>query len=130
MPTLSRSIRTGLAVTAVLTLSLPADASTSRVSFKRGTSSATLSGRFRTVDDMNTYLLKVKDGQTIKITASAKVSVFVVDPNGDDATDADLSCNSKKIIDETFAGDYEVQVSPCLKYDNPLGSYKVTLAVV
>lgn len=124
-----RSIQVVVAALAVTALASPAYGAISRISFKKGTSSATVSGRFKTIDDEKSYLLRVGDGQTIKITGSAKTSVFVIDPMGDDATDQDLGCNAKKQIDDTISGDYEIQVSPCLKYDNPTGPYKLTVSV-
>jgi hypothetical protein len=124
-----RTLRAVVAGLAVLALATPAYAATSRISFKRGTSSAVVSGRMKTTRSSNTYLLKVQDGQTIRLAATGKVSIFVLDPFGDDATDSDLSCNSAKRIDDTVAGDYEIQVTPCFKYDNPLGPYRLTVSV-
>lgn len=124
-----RRIQVAVVALAVSALATPAYAAVSRISFKKGTSSATVSGRLSNIDDQKSYLLRVADGQTIRITGSAKASVFVLDPYGDDATDQDLGCNSKKRIDDTLAGDYEIQVTPCLKYDNPLGTFKLTVSV-
>lgn len=114
---------------ATINVATPADAAVKRISFARGASQATVSGRWHSADDEQVFLLRVRAGQTIRATGASGTTIFISDPNGDDVTDADASCNSNKSVSPTVAGDYRLYVSPCLKFDPVPMTYRLTVRV-
>jgi hypothetical protein len=106
-----------------------------RVKFATGATSATASGTLKGFKSKRVFLIKVNAGQTlstqqIKSESSTKyISVSIADPNGADATDADASCNSRKEITPTIAGDYKITVFECQKADEWSGKFTLKLTV-
>ncbi len=122
------SVVVAIILTTAMSVSV-ANASVIRVKFKRGAVSATVSGRFANRNSEREYVIAVRRGQKLQVTGSRLVTVFITDPRGDDASDADASCNGRKVVNPTIAGDYRIHVSQCQKVDNNGGAFSITFRV-
>jgi hypothetical protein len=58
-----------------------------------------------------------------------RITIFVKDPNGNDIGDSDASCNNRREISPTEAGDYTIEVVECRKADPWRGRFTFRVAV-
>lgn len=106
-----------------------------RVKFKKGATTATVSGSLRNYKDSKEYVIRVREGQTMTIEQARGasslhyVTLGITDPNGEDATDMEANCNNNKTIENTRAGDYKIRVAECGKADEWRGAYKLKITV-
>src|SRR5436190_1804431 len=104
----------------------PAQTST-RIKFRRGAVHADITGTLNSFKSKRTYLIKVRAGQTLfteQIGASSRpITIYVKDQNGNDVGDSDASCNNRREISPTVAGDYRIEVVECGKADPWRGSF-------
>jgi hypothetical protein len=106
-----------------------------RVNFRRGATEKIIGGKLKNYDDRKVYLIKVRRGQTldteqIKSDASTHyVTVEIAGPAGADVSDSDASCNDRKKIAPTAAGDYRITVYECRKADAWRGAFKLRVSV-
>jgi hypothetical protein len=109
--------------------------STARINFRRGGYSAIVSGSLYSYKSERTYLLRVREGQTIrteqiKPSQSPKyVTIHITDPNGIPVGDSDASCNDRREISPTVPGDYRIRVVECQKADPWKGWFRFKIAV-
>ena len=112
----------------------PATAEASiRVKFAPGAMSAVVNGKLSNYKDQETYLLEVRKGQTLQVEqlypGNQRVTLGITAPNGEDASDMDLSCNNEKTVNPTLAGDYSISVHECMKADEWKGNFKLKITV-
>jgi hypothetical protein len=106
-----------------------------RIYFRRGATAAIVTGNLTGYRDSQKYLLKVRRNQTLQTvqiksdSSSSYITVAVRNPNGDYVGDADASCNNRKEITPTVAGDYVLEVTECRKADAWRGSFRLFVAV-
>ena len=106
-----------------------------RIEFKSGAISAEAKGNLNGYDDKKEFVIKVNAGQTlateqIKADDSLEyVTVAVTDPNGKPVGDSDASCNNRREIAPTAAGDYKIEVVECTKADEWKGSFDLKVSV-
>ncbi len=104
-----------------------------RIKFSRGSVKAKVSGTLNSYRSMRVYVLRVRAGQTLtteQIGSSARrVTIFVKDPNGNDVGDSDASCNNRREISPTEAGDYTIEVVECRKADPWRGGFTFRVTV-
>jgi len=105
--------------------------SAQRVSFKKGGTSAVVTGTLTGYKSKKVFVIKVREGQTIttKQTGGNPISVWIKDPSGEDAGDMDMSCHSEREITPTVAGDYKLEVVECQKADRWKGTFKLRITV-
>jgi len=117
---------------AILTSTANAQAPT-RINFARGATSVVVSGTLKTPRSKKVYLLRVGNSQTLRTEqlgdGSHPISIWIRDPNGDDAGDMDASCHNRYTISPTIRGDYRLTVEGCKKADNWRGSYRFRISV-
>ena len=103
----------------------------SRIKFARGAVSANVTGRLAGYSDTKTYIIKVRAGQTLRTQQTGKnyVTISIKDPNGEDVGDADASCNDRKEVRPTVAGDYTLTVVQCQKADEWRGTFHFRVTV-
>lgn len=108
-------------------------ATPTRIQFARGASSATVTGKLNGFDDEKNYVIAVGKGQSMTVEqvnpADKRVTLGLTAPNGEDASDMDLSCNNKKAVSPTLAGDYSITVHECMKVDEWKGNFKLKVTV-
>lgn len=103
-----------------------------RIKFERGAVSAVVSGRLSGFKSKKVFVIRVRAGQTLRteqIGSLHNITLFIEDPNGDDVTDADASCNNRKEVSPTIAGDYRLTVLECQKADPWRGTYRFRVTV-
>jgi hypothetical protein len=106
-----------------------------RVTFRRGATETTISGKLNNFRDKKVYVIKVLKGQIlqtdqIKSESSARyISVEITSPSGEDVSDRDASCNNLKEVSPTEAGDYTITVYECQKGDRWRGNFKLKVSV-
>ncbi len=106
-----------------------------RIKFPRGATAVKIVGSLNGYKDRQVYLLRVRKGQTIT-TGGARsdsfpdyITVYVKAPNGAYLGDSDASCNSRREISPTVAGDYRIEVVECQKADARRGSFRLSVKV-
>jgi len=128
-------IRTQLCFLAlILVVSSTSFAQTStRIKFRRGAVHAEVSGTLNSFKSKRTYLIKVRAGQSLKTeqigATSRPVTIYIKDPNGNDVGDSDASCNNRREISPTEAGDYRIEVVECQKADPWSGRFTFRVTV-
>jgi hypothetical protein len=102
-----------------------------RIKFKSGTVNSVVSGYLSRYKDSKIFLLKVRGGQTIKTEQVGRnyITIFVKSPSDEDAGDSDASCNNRREITPTEAGDYKITVVQCRKADEWHGSFRFRVTV-
>jgi hypothetical protein len=102
-----------------------------RIKFRRGTYGSVVSGTLRNWNDRRTFVLKVREGQTLKTeqVGNPYITIFVREPSGDIVGDSDASCNDRREITPTVAGDYKIEVVECRKADPWRGRFRFRVTV-
>ena len=103
------------------------------IKFARGASSALVKGTLSGFGSEQVYSIAVRQGQVMRVeqlnSGHQPTSLWLTDPQGEDASDADLSCNNKKRVSPTLAGTYIIRVSECMKADPWKGTYVLKITV-
>lgn len=104
-----------------------------RIKFAKGASSATVTGKLGSFEDEKNYVIAVGKGQSMTVEqvkpGNKRVTLAITAPGGEDASDADLSCNNSKKVSPTVAGDYTIDIRECMKADEWKGSYTLKVTV-
>ena len=112
--------------------SLNLDAQT-RIRFARGATRTDVSGTLNGFRSKRTYVIRVRPGQTLRTQqvggSRRPITISVKDPGGNDVSDADASCNNRKEISPTEAGDYTIEVVECQKADPWRGRFTFRVTV-
>lgn len=107
----------------------------SRIKSGKGATKATVSSELNGFKDQKVYVIKVRQGQTLKTeqvksgNSAHDVTVSIQSPTGAYVGDADASCNNRKEITPTLAGDYVITVVECGKADEWRGKFKLKVTV-
>ncbi len=111
---------------------VPVQAQT-RIKFRRGAASSNVSGTLKSFRGRRVYVIRVREGQTLQTKqvggGSRPITISVRDGNGNDVGDADASCNSRREISPTVAGDYTIEVVECQKSDPWSGRFTFRVTV-
>jgi hypothetical protein len=133
--TMTRTGLIGLLLTAAFTFVAvrDSDAQSTRIKFRRGSVSATASGNLNSFRSKRVYVIRVREGQTLRTEqvggGSRPITIFVKDPNGEGVGDSDASCNNRREISPTEAGDYIIEVVECRKADPWRGRFTFRVTV-
>ena len=104
-----------------------------RIKFARGATSAVASGNLNSYRGTKSFVIRVRAGQTLRTSqirsAANPVTVYIKDPSGEDVGDSDASCNNRREISPTTAGDYRIEVVECRKADPWRGSFRIRVTV-
>lgn len=123
------------AVAVILLVAATFAFSQQRITFKRGARAATVTGNLYSYKSRRVFVIRVRRGQTLRVEqikpdASLRyVTVAITAPNGEDVTDSDASCNNRKRVSPTRAGDYRIEVYECQKADPWRGRFRLKVRV-
>lgn len=107
----------------------------SRIKFAKGSATKTVYGTLNSYKDRKIFKIKVLAGQALSLEQIAGnedfriITTFIKDPLGEDVTDMDASCNNRKEIAPTTAGDYTIEIVQCQKADEWKGEFKFRVTV-
>ena len=118
-----------LLIIALFSLSAFAMRPVKRITFPKGATKVAVTGYLNGYKDSQIYLIKLRKGQRMKVDANKPVSLYITAPNGEDASDMDLSCHSHQVVENTMAGDYKIKAVECGKADPWKGSFKLSISV-
>jgi len=124
-----------LIISAVFAAMLMAAGSTSeqtRVRFKKGATSAVLTGKLSNYKQKRVFLVRVRGDQMMSITSIGHhaVSVWVEGPPGSGyEQDLAADCHGNSAFGPTVKGDYKITVQECQKADQWRGTFKVKVTV-
>ena len=108
---------------------------TERIIFNRGARSAIATGDLNNYKSRKIFVIRVRKGQTLTTEQSKSdasnhyITVSITAPNGETVGDSDASCNNRKEITPTVAGDYRIEVFECMKADRWRGNFKLKVRV-
>ena len=108
---------------------------TARLKFAKGATSVVASGRLNGYRDKKVFVLRLRRGQTLTTEQDKSdsslhyVTVFIKNPGGAEVGDSDASCNNRREIAPTEAGDYRITVVECKKADPWRGKFKLLITV-
>jgi hypothetical protein len=127
-------MRTIALIVLLLAVSATALAQTStRIKFRRGAVYSDVSGTLNSFKRIRTYFIKVRAGQTLHTEqrggGSRPITIYIKDPNGSAVGDSDASCNNRREISPTEAGDYRIEVVECRKADPWRGRFTFRVTV-
>ena len=127
-------MRTSILILFLLVISSTAFAQApTRIKFRRGAVHADVSGTLNGVKSARSYVIKVRAGQTLRTEQRGdsphRITIFVKDPAGNDIGDSDASCNNRREVSPTEAGDYRIEVVECLKADPWRGRFTFRVTV-
>lgn len=123
-----------VACSVILAAWLPAAAQTqTHIRFRRGADRAEVSGTLSGFRTGRVYVLRVREGQTLRVRqiggGTRRISISLKDPDGRDAGDSDASCNARKEVTPTVAGDYRIEVIECRKAEPWRGRFTIRVTV-
>ncbi len=127
--------RTLIPIVAILVIfsSVSLAQTTTRIKFRRGAVRADVSGNLNSFKGKRTFVIRVREGQTLRTEqiggASRRITIFVKDAAGNEAADSDASCNDRKEVSPTVAGDYTIEVVECRKADPWRGRFTFRVTV-
>ncbi len=98
-----------------------------RVKFRKGATTATVTGYLNNYKSSKSFVVRLRAGQTLKVSSNQRVTLAIADPSDADVMDRDASCNSRGEVSPTVAGDYTIFVSECLKADEWKGPFKLKI---
>ena len=128
----SKALLIAAVIAALLTSNALAQ-QTTRIKFRRGAIHADVSGTLNSFRSKRVFVIKVRDGQTLRTEqlggASRRITIFVKDATGNEVGDADASCNDRKEVSPTVAGDYTIEVVECQKADPWRGRFTFRVTV-
>ena len=104
----------------------------SRISFAKGAISAIVTGNLNGYRQTKTYRIRVRAGQTLsteQVGDPHDITIFIQGPKGEDIGDSDASCNNRREVTPTVAGDYTISVVQCRKADAWKGQFKFRVTV-
>jgi hypothetical protein len=105
---------------------------TTRIRFSKGATKATISGTLNSYRSRRVFVIKVRRGQTLSTTQVGDrhdITIYIKSPAGEDVGDSDASCNNRREITPTDAGDYQITVVECQKADAWKGTFKFRVTV-
>ena len=118
---------------AMLLASSEIASSQTRIRFARGAIRKDVSGTLNNHQSVRTYVIRVREGQTMQTQqiggSTRPVTISIKDPAGNSVGDADASCNDRKEITPTTAGDYTIEVIECPKADAWRGRFTFRVTV-
>ena len=124
-----------IVLVAVLTLLFAAtqNLAQTRIRFARGVKRATVAGTLTSFHGRRVYVIRVRDGQTLTTEQvggrTTPITMFVRDSSGSEVGDSDASCNNRRQISPTDAGDYTIEVVECRKADPWRGRFTFRVTV-
>ena len=128
----SKALLIAAVIAALLTSNALAQ-QTTRIKFPRGAIHADVSGTLNSFRSKRVFVIKVRDGQTLRTEqlggALRRITIFVKDATGNEVGDADASCNDRKEVSPTVAGDYTIEVVECQKADPWRGRFTFRVTV-
>ena len=120
-------------LTVLLLLSISANGQRStRISFAKGATSAIVAGNLNGYKQTKNYRIRVRAGQTLRteqVGDRHDITIYIQGPSGEDVGDSDASCNNRREIAPTVAGEYKIQVIECQKADAWHGQFKFKVTV-
>lgn len=123
------------AIAPILFAAVTLAAAQQRITFRQGAKQAVATGSLSSYKSKKVFVIRVRRGQTLsteqfKSDSSNKyITVYIKGPNGREVGDSDASCNNRKEISPTRAGDYRIEVVECMKADAWRGSFKLKVRV-
>jgi len=102
-----------------------------RIKFARGATSKVVSGTLNGYKDKHNFVIRVRAGQALHTeqVGNHEITIFIADPTGEDTDNSDASCNNRREVTPTVAGDYHIQVVECMKADHWKGAFKFRVTV-
>ncbi len=110
--------------------------SAEKVEFETGAISKVVTGDLKDFNNSKSFLINVKEDQTLRTeqikdkNSSEYIMVAISDPAGKYVGDSDASCNNRKEIKPTVAGDYQITVMECKKADPWRGQFKLKISIL
>ena len=106
-----------------------------RITFGRGAKQTVVAGNLNGYRSKKVFVIRVRRGQTLRTeqiksdSSDRYVTVSIIAPNGEEVGDSDASCNNRKRVSPTRAGDYRIEVYECQKADAWRGSFQLKVRV-
>ena len=105
-----------------------------RIKFSRGAVSTVVVGGLSGYGDKDVYFIRVRKGQRIRTeqimaAGNRDITIYIKDPKTQDVGDSDASCNNRREISPTMAGDYRLEIVECRKADKWKGVYRFRVTV-
>ncbi len=103
-----------------------------RITFKRGATSATVTGTLSSYKSKRVFVIRVRDGQTMTTenTGNRSISIFIEGPAGSGyEQDMAADCHANNEVTPTVAGDYKFTIQECTKADAWRGTFKFKVTV-
>ncbi|MBK7394132.1 MAG: hypothetical protein IPI64_12685 [Chloracidobacterium sp.] len=103
-----------------------------RITFKRGATSATVTGTLSSYKSKRVFVIRVLEGQTMKTenTGNGSISIFIEGPAGSGyEQDMAADCHSNNEVTPTVAGDYKLTIQECTKADAWKGTFRFKVTV-
>jgi hypothetical protein len=104
-----------------------------RIRFARGAVRANVSGTLNGFHSKRTYVIRVRSGQTLRTQqlggSGRPITIAIKDSDGNYVGDSDASCNNRKEISPTYAGEYTIEVVECQKADPWRGRFTFRVTV-
>ena len=103
-----------------------------RIKFARGATRASVSGTLNGYKSEKLFVIRVKAGQTLRtqqVGNSHDITIVIENPEGEDVSDSDASCNNRREVSPTEAGNYHIRVVECQKADRWRGRFRFRVSV-
>jgi hypothetical protein len=131
------SARVGIFALAPLTILLLLSFSalgqkSTRISFAKSATSAIVAGNLNGYKQTRNYRIRVRAGQVLRteqVGDRHDITIYIQGPSAEDVGDSDASCNNRREIAPTVAGDYRITVVECQKADAWKGRFRFRVTV-
>lgn len=105
-----------------------------RINFYKKATAVTVSSSLQNYKGRKVFVIKVRRGQSLRteqvgVSSSHYITVLIKNPAGETVGESDASCNNRREIAPTAAGDYTITVVQCRKADAWRGRFRLKVEV-
>ena len=130
---MKKLVITAIALLLVTAFSAAANGqSVQRIKFKRGATSAVVTGSLHGYKSKRMFVIRVREGQTMTTENAGKnyITVSIKAPPGSTyEQDMAADCHDRNEVAPTAAGDYRITVTECVKADAWRGTFRLRVTV-
>lgn len=106
-----------------------------QINIPAGSTETSVSGELENFQSEKVFTIAMEAEQTLSVNQIMSnddlkyITLNISDPNGQDVSDMDASCNNRKVVPMTITGNYTIRVAECMKADPWAGVFTLKIMI-